>query len=127
MTDLDGIKRVIVDTLRDEELASFACYEAEAYAKLWSHVFVVTDWDVWNERKTALRLPVIRWLEEEDAAYFFHQFHRGCGLVGFNDQDVAAHFELRWSGESQVRSDAHQEWNPHPVKSTFEPYYPAKP
>jgi hypothetical protein len=127
MTDLEGIKKAIVDTLRDEELASFACYEAEAYAKLWSSVFVINDWDVWNERKTALRLQVIRWLEDEDVPYTFHQFHRGCGLVGLNDQDVATHFELRWSGQTQGRPDARQEWNPHPVKSTFEPCYSAKP
>lgn len=127
MADLEGIKKVIVSTLRDEELASFACYEVEAYAKLWRHLFVVNDWDVWNKSKTALKLQVIRWLEDEDAPYTFHQFHRGCGLVGLNDQEVAAHFKLRWCGESRARSVSHQEWNPHPVKSTFEPDYSAKP
>ena len=127
MTDLEQIKTAIVNTLRDEELASFACNEADAYAKLWPCIVVVNDWDVWNEGKTALRLQVIRWLEDKDVSYTFHQFHRGCGLVGFSDQEAASHFELRWSGRSQVKSDAHQGWNPHPLKCTFEPCSPAGP
>ena len=127
MTDLERIKKAIVHTLRDEELASFACHEADAYAKLWPYIVVVDDWDVWNESKTALKLQVIRWLEEEDVPYTFHQFHRGCGLVGFSDQETASRFELRWSGRSRVTPDSHHGWNPHPLKSTFEPCSTTKP
>ncbi len=124
MTELEEFKTVIVDTIRDGELASSACHEAEAYAKLWPFVFVVNDWDVWNEGRRALRLQVVHWLEDEGASYDFHQFGHGLGLVGFKDREAAAQFRRRWSGERQVRSSSLQDWNPHPVKSTFEPYYP---
>ncbi len=124
MTELEEFKTVIVDTIRDEELATSACHEAEAYAKLWPVVFMVNDWDVWNEGRRALRLQVVRWLEEEGASYDFHQFGRGLGLVGFKDREAASHFKRRWSGERRVRSGSRQDWNPHPMKSTFEPYYP---
>jgi len=123
MTDLDEIKQGIVDMVRDEELASFACYEVDAYAKLWPFVFMINEWDVWNESRTALKLQVIRWLEDEDAPYLFHQVHRGCGLVGFKDQEAATHFERQWSGQGRGRSASHRDWNPHPLKSTFEPLY----
>jgi hypothetical protein len=123
MTNLEEVKRAIVATIRDEEVASSTCYEVDAYAKLWPFVFIVNDWDVWNESKTALRLQVIRWLEEKDVPYIFYQFHRGYGLVGFKDQKAAMDFDLQWSEESRERSGSDHEWNPHPLKSTFEPHY----
>jgi hypothetical protein len=123
MTNLEEVKRAIVATIRDEEVASSTCYEVDAFAKLWPFVFTVTDWDVWNESKTALRLQVVRWLEEKDVPYTFYQFHRGYGLVGFKDQEAAMDFDLQWSEESRERSGSGCEWNPHPLKSTFEPHY----
>jgi hypothetical protein len=123
MTSLEEVKRAVVATIRDEEVASSTCYEVDAFAKLWPFVFIVNDWDVWNESKTALRLQVIRWLEEKDVPYTFYQFHRGYGLVGFKDQEAATDFDLQWSEESRERSGSDREWNPHPLKSTFEPHY----
>jgi hypothetical protein len=126
VTDLDEMKAVIVNTLRDEQLALNACYELEAYAKLWPFVFMVNEWDVWNESKRALRLQVIRWLEEKGASYDFHQFRTGYGLVGFKDPEAATHFKLRWSGESNVKPVPNRDWDPHPLRSTFEPYCPSE-
>ncbi len=124
MTELEEFKTFIVDTMRDEELASSAYHEAEAYAKLWPFVFVVNDWNVWSEGRRALRLQVVRWLEDEGASYDFHQFGRGLGLVGFKDHEAAARFERRWLGKRRMMPASYQDWNPHPVKSTFEPHYP---
>jgi hypothetical protein len=123
MTDLEEMKKAIADAIRDRELASSACYEMEAYAKRWPFVFMIRDWDVWNESKKALRLQVIRWLEGQCAPYDFYQFHSGWGLVGFKSQEAANRFKLRWSGQTGGMPIPHTVWNPHPLKSTFEPIY----
>jgi hypothetical protein len=123
MTDLEEIKKAIGDMIRDEELASSACCEVEAYAQRWPFIFMVTDWDVWNESRKALRLQVVRWLEEKCTPYDFYQFRSGWGLVGFKSQEAADSFELRWSGRAGSMALPCQDWNPHPLKSTFEPIY----
>jgi hypothetical protein len=123
MTDLEAMKKAIADAIRDRELASSACCEVEAYARRWPFVFMIRDWDVWNESKKALRLQVIRWLEGQCAPYDFYQFHSGWGLVGFKSQEAANRFKLRWSGQTGGMLIPHQDWNPHPLKSTFEPIY----
>jgi hypothetical protein len=126
MTDLDEMKNLIVKALRDDDMASSACAELEAYAKRWPYVFLVNDWDVWNESKRALRLQVIRWLEQNGGSYDFYQLPGGWGLVGFTELKAATHFKLRWSGQGRVMSAsappsaAVQDWNPHPLRSTFE-------
>jgi hypothetical protein len=128
MTDLEEMKSLIVTTVRDEELASSACFEIDAYAKLWPFVFMVNDWAIWNKGKTALRPEVVHWLEGVGAAHDVHLFLSGGGLVGFKEIDAASQFERRWSREGQMPSNQafralHQDWNPHPAKSTFEPPY----
>jgi hypothetical protein len=123
MTDLEEMKKAIADAIRDWELASSACYEVEAYARRWPFVFMIHDWDVWNESKKALRLQVIRWLEEQCSPYDFYQFQSGWGLVGFKSQEAADRFKLRWSGQTSDMPISHHNWNPHPLKSTFEPIY----
>jgi hypothetical protein len=132
MTDLDEMKSLIVKALRDEDMASSACAELEAYAKRWPYVFLVNDWDVWSESKRALRLQVIRWLEQNGGSYDFYQLPGGWGLVGFTELKAATHFKLRWSGQGRVMSASAppsaavqgsapvQDWNPHPLRSTFE-------
>jgi len=126
MTDLEEMKKVIVGALRDEEMASSIRYETEAYAKLWPFVFMVNDWDVWNESKRALRLQVVRWLERNGASWDFYQPLAGWGLVGFKDLKAATHFKMRWSGQGRVMSASVGDWNPHPLKSTFEPHPPGE-
>jgi len=121
MTDLEEVKRRIVAAIRDEELASSACYEIEAYSKRWPFVFLVSGWDVWSRDRRSLRLQVIRWLEDEGTPYDFYQFRTGCGLVGFKDSESAKQFELRWSEQTHGMPDSARDWNPHPLKSTFEP------
>jgi hypothetical protein len=132
MMNLDEMKKVIVATVREGELAASACAEVEAYARRWPFVFMVNDWDVWNEGKRALRLQVIRWLEQNGGAYNFYQLRGGWGLIGFSDLKAATHFKLRWSGQGPMMS-AHvpisapvQDWNPHPVRSTFESHTPSE-
>ena len=100
MTELDKIKEAITASTRDEELASATCYEVEAYVKLWPFVFLVNDWDIWNGSKGALKLQVVRWLEGEGAPYDFFHIRAGFGLMAST-----------------------ADWNPHPVKSTFEPVH----
>jgi hypothetical protein len=120
MTDLDELKTVIIDTTCDQDKTWSARDEVEAYAKLWPFVFLVTDWNVWNESTRALRLEVIRWLERNEASYKFYQPRNGWGLVGFKDLKTATPFKLRWSGQGHVMSASAQDWNPHPLKSTYE-------
>lgn len=120
MTDLDELKEIIVKTVPDQEVASSACCEAQAYAKRWPFVVMINDWDVWNDSRSALRLQVIRWLEQHADTYDFYQPLVGCGLVGFKDLKAAAHFKLRWSGQGRIMPTSAQDWNPHPLKSTFE-------
>ncbi|WP_262296281.1 hypothetical protein [Microvirga sesbaniae] len=123
MTDLEEIKKAIGDRIRDEELATSACYEVEAYAKRWPSIFLINDWDVWNESRKALKLQVVRWLEANGTPYDFYQFRTGWGLIGFKSRDAARLFETRWSGQSDSLSMPDEDWNPHPLKSTFEPTY----
>ena len=123
MTDLEEIKAAIAATTRDEELASSTCCEVEAYTKLWPSVFLVNDWDIWNGSSRALKLQVIRWLENEDAPYDFFQIRTGFGIVGFKDHEAAKQFETRWSGQTHVTPSSDEDWNPHPLRSTFEPIY----
>jgi len=123
VTDLDAIKEAIVATTRDAELASSTCYEVDAYAKLWPFFFLVNDWDVWNGSKRGLKLQVVRWLEDQGKPYDFFQIRTGCGLIGFKDQEAATHFEQRWSRQSHASPAPNGDWNPHPLKSTFEPVH----
>ncbi|KFG68666.1 hypothetical protein [Microvirga sp. BSC39] len=121
--ELEKIKEAIAASTRDEELASATRYEVEAYARLWPFVFLVNDWDVWNGSKRSLNLQVVRWLESEGAPYDFFQIRTGFGLMGFKDQEAAKAFERRWSGRSQGTPASNGDWNPHPLKSTFEPVH----
>jgi hypothetical protein len=123
VTELKTIKEAVTASTRDEELASATCYEVEAYVKLWPFVFLVNDWDVWNGSKRALKLQVVRWLEDEGGPYDFFQIRTGFGLMGFKDQAAAQKFELRWSGGSHAKPASNGDWNPHPLKSTFEPVH----
>ncbi|MBD2750064.1 hypothetical protein IC232_25695 [Microvirga sp. BT688] len=121
--ELEKIKEAIAASTRDEELASATCYEVEAYARLWPFVFMINDWDVWNGSKRALKLQVVRWLEDEAAPYDFFHIRTGFGLLGFKDQEAAKAFERRWSSQPQVAPASNGDWNPHPLKSTFEPVH----
>lgn len=121
--ELEKIKEAIAASTRDEELASATRYEVEAYARLWPFVFMVNDWDVWNGSKRALKLQVVRWLENEGAPYDFFHIRTGFGLMGFKDQEAAKAFERRWSSQPQVKPASNGDWNPHPLKSTFEPVH----
>jgi len=126
MTDLDEMKSVIVATVRDEELALSACYAVEAYARRWPFVFMVNDWDVWNKGKSALRPEIVHWLDRTEASYDVHLFLSGGGLVAFECRNAASRFALRWSrkmepASAEAVSSRRRDWNPHPVKSTFEP------
>jgi len=128
MTDLDEMKSVIVATVRDEELAMSACYAAEAYVRRWPVVLMVTDWDIWNKGKSALKREVVRWLEDVGTSHDIYLFSSGGGLVAFQSESAALQFKLRWSGQvgptpSEALFNPQQEWNPHPVKSTFEPQH----
>ncbi|WP_134496401.1 hypothetical protein [Microvirga pakistanensis] len=128
MTNLDEMKSVIVATVRDEELALSACYAAEAYVRRWPFVFMVTGWDVWNKGKSALKPEVMHWLEGIESSYDVYLFPSGGGLVAFGNESAAFQFELRWSGKrgltrAEALSALPQDWNPHPLKSTFEPQH----
>ena len=120
MADFEELKNLIADTVGERIDALAVCVDIEAYAKVWPHVFMVRDWGVWNESKTALRLQAVRWLENTGAAYDFWQFRNGWGLVGFKDPKTAAHFKLRWAGQGHTTSAAPASWTPQPVNSTFE-------
>jgi len=120
MTDLEELKQRIVDTWRDEEMSSSACYGVDAYARLWPHVLFVNDWDVWNESKKDLKATVYSWLRRQNSAWDFYHLQGGWGLVGFRDRQTADHFKLRWSGTLRaVPSSADDTWNPHPSNSSF--------
>ncbi|MBF9196716.1 hypothetical protein [Microvirga terrestris] len=121
--ELEKIIEAIAASTRDEELASATCYEVEAYVRLWPFVFLVNDWDVWNGSKRALKLQVVRWLENQGTAYDFFQIRTGFGLIGVKDQQAAEAFERRWSVESRETPASNRDWNPHPLKSTFEPVF----
>lgn len=123
MAEPEEIKREIEDRIHDPELASSVWYEVEAYSKRWPFVFLINDRDVWNESKNALRLQVVRWLEANCTPYDFYQFRTGWGLVGFKSQEAANRFETRWSEQSVDLSVSHEDWNPHPQKSTSEPIH----
>jgi hypothetical protein len=123
MIDLVELKKAITSKVRDKELASSSCHEIEAYAKHWPYIFSINDWDVWNENKKTLKLQVIRWLEEKGVPYDFYQFRNGWGLIGFKSQEAAGHFKLRWSSPTDDLAAPNQDWNPHPLKSTFEPSF----
>ncbi|MBB3020710.1 hypothetical protein FHR70_003796 [Microvirga lupini] len=121
--ELEKIKEAIASVTRDEELASSTCYEVEAYARIWPFVFLVNDWDIWNGSRRALNLQVVRWLEDSGAPYDFFQIRTGFGLMGFKDQAAARSFELRWSAFSRTAPASNGDWNPHPIRSTFEPVH----
>jgi hypothetical protein len=123
VTELETIKEAVTASTRDEELATATCYEVEAYMRLWPFVFLVNDWDIWNGSKRALKLQVVRWLEDEGAPYDFFQIRTGFGLMGFKDRAAAEKFETRWSGLSHAKPAPNGDWNPHPLKSTFEPVH----
>ena len=122
MTELKTIKEAVTASTRDEELASATCYEVEAYVRLWPFVFLVNDWDIWNGSKRALKLQVIRWLEDEGGPYDFFQIRTGFGLMGFKDQ-TAAKSSSCGGRAGPARPASNGDWNPHPLKSTFEPVH----
>lgn len=117
--DIEELKELIVDTWRDEEMASSACYGAEAYSKLWPFVFFVNDWDVWSENRKDLKASVYTWLNKQDIQWDFYHLLDGWGLVGFKDRHAAHHFKLRWSGMLKTVPSSDETWNPHPINSSF--------
>jgi hypothetical protein len=121
MIDFEKMKQAIANKVRDKNLASSSGHDIEPFAKHWPYSFVINDWDVWNESKKFLKLQVIRWLEARGAAYEFSQFRSGCGLIGFESQEAAHEFKLRWSNQTDGMPVANQGWNPHPLRSNFEP------
>jgi hypothetical protein len=121
MTNPEELKAIIIDTWRDEEMASSACCGIDAYSKLWPFVLVVNEWDVWNETKRNLNREVLAWLESHGGAWDFYHLLGSWGLVGFKDLKAATHFKLRWSGALKASSSSSQGWNPHPLNSTFSP------
>jgi hypothetical protein len=121
MTDLDQLKTIIVTTWRDEEMASSACYGVDAYSKLWSYVFMVNDWRVWNESGCDLKHEVVAWLDEQGSAWDFYHLLDEWGLVGFHDLRTATRFRNRWFGALKVVSSSDSTWEPHPLNSTFTP------
>ncbi len=120
MTAGNKLKQALAEAARETTGVPSACYDFDAYARHWPCVVTVTDWDIWNDSRRALRLEVIRWLERHKDAYDFWQFRNGHGLVGFKDLKAATRFELRWSGKSPMMSASARDWSPHPVSSTFE-------
>jgi hypothetical protein len=120
MTAVNKLKQALAEAARETTGAPSVGYALEAYARHWPFVVTITDWDIWNDSKRALRVEVIRWLERHEDAYDFWQFRDGYGLVGFKDLKAATRFELRWSGKSPMMSASAREWSPHPVSSTFE-------
>jgi hypothetical protein len=121
MTSPEELKSLIIDTWRDEEMASSACCGIDAYSKLWPFVLVVNEWDVWNETKRNLSREVIDWLESHGGTWDFYHLLGTWGLVGFKDLKAATHFNLRWSGALKASSAPGQTWNPHPLNSSFSP------
>lgn len=125
MTDMTELKQIIVDTWRDEEMATSACYGVDAYCRLWPVVFFVNDWDVWSESGKDLRGTVHAWLNKQDTQWDFYHLQGGWGLVGFRDPQVAERFKLRWSGTLKAVPSSEETWNPHPLYSSFA-YEPAE-
>ena len=118
-TDVEELKQLIIDTWRDEELASSACWGVEAYARLWPFVSFVNDWDVWSESRKDLKASVCTWLNKQGTQWDFYHLLGGWGLVGFKDRQTAEHFKLRWSGSLKAILSPEETWNPHPVNSSF--------
>lgn len=119
MTDMEELKQRIVDTWRDEEMASSACYGVDAYSRLWPYVFFVNDWDVWNDSRKDLKAAVYSWLKRQNTIWDFYHLQGGWGLVGFRDRQTAEHFKLRWSGALKAIPSSDERWNPHPLNSSF--------
>ena len=120
MQNLEELKKAIADAIDDKELLSSLCCGIDAYARRWPFVLTVTDWSIWSEHQRALRLQVIRWLEDNGTPYNFWQFWDGWGLIGFENREAATHLTSRWSGQLPVSSrSSTEEWNPHPSNSTF--------
>lgn len=121
MTDLKDLKRLIVETWRDEELASSACWGVEAYSRLWPFVVFVNDWDVWNESRKDLKASVYAWLDKQGTQWDFYHLMGGWGLVGFKDRQTADHFRRRWAGTLRAVPSPDEAWSPHPLNSSFMP------
>lgn len=121
MTDLKSLKEVIRQAWRDEEMASAACYGIDAYAKRWPFVYMVNDWDVWDERQKSLTPDVIVWMEQHGGACDFYHLLDALGLVGFKSPKAASHFKLRWSGVLKAVPSSGEAWNPQPHYSSFAP------
>lgn len=119
MMDLEELKQRIIDTWRDDEMSSSACYGVEAYARLWPHVLFVNDWDVWSESRKDLKATVYSWLNRQNTTWDFYHLLGGWGLVGFKDRQTADHFKLRWSGALKAVPSSEEAWNPHPTNSSF--------
>jgi hypothetical protein len=121
MTDLKSLKEIIRKTWRDEEMASAACYGIDAYAKRWPFVYVINDWNVWDEQQKSLKPEVVAWLEQHGGACDFYHLLDVWGLVGFKNPKAASHFKLRWSGVLKAVPSSGEAWNPHPHNSSFAP------
>lgn len=121
MTDLKPLKEVIGLTWRDGEMASSACYGIDAYGKRWPFVYMVNDWDVWDEQRKGLKPEVVAWLEQHGRAWDFYHLLDAWGLVGFKDPKTASHFKLRWSGVLKAAPASGEAWNPQPYNSSFAP------
>lgn len=119
MTDLKSLKEVIRQTWRDEEMASAACYGIDAYAKRWPFIYLVNDWDVWNDSQKGLKPEVGAWLEQHAGACDFYHLLDAWGLVGFKSPKAASHFKLRWSGVLKAVPSSGEAWNPQPHNSSF--------
>lgn len=121
MTDLRSLKGVIAKTWRDEEMASSACYGIDAFARRWPFVYMVNDWDVWDESRKGLKPEVASWLGQQGGTWDFYHLLNAWGLVGFKDPKAASHFKLRWSGVLKAAPASGEAWNPHPYNSSFAP------
>lgn len=121
MTDLKSLKEVIGQTWRDGEMASSACYGIDAYGKRWPFVYMVNDWDVWDEQRKGLKPEVVAWLEHQGRAWDFYHLLDAWGFVGFKDPKAASHFKLRWSGVLKAATSSGETWNPQPYNSSFAP------
>ena len=127
MTDLKSLKGVIHQVWRDEEMASAACYGIDAYAKRWPFVYMVNDWDVWDERRKSLKHEVVAWLEQHGGACDFYHLLDAWGFVGFKTAKAASHFKLRWSGVLKAMPSAGESRKPHPHNSSLAPVHHKEP
>jgi hypothetical protein len=127
MMDLKSLKEVISQTWLDAEMASSARYGIDAYGRRWPFVYMVNDWDVWDEHRKGLKPEVASWLKQQGSTWDFYHLLDAWGLVGFKDAKAASHFKLRWSGMLKAVPSNGEAWNPHPHNSSFAPAHHEEP